>query len=57
MKSRKFVVLCFLVFGLILFGVLSGSSAEKPDRSFEMQRLAALENLENTGKIPPVPQR
>jgi C1A family cysteine protease len=57
MMSRKLAVLCFLVVGLILIGVMSISSAEKPERSFQMQRLNALESLEISGKIPPVPQQ
>lgn len=58
MKLRKCVILGFIVLGLILFGVFSGSaSAEKPQKSFRMDHLSALENLEQTGKIPPVPAR
>jgi C1A family cysteine protease len=58
MRFRKFVLLGFVVLGLILFGVLSaGTGAEKPDKTLQTQRLSALENLENTGKIPPVPAR
>ena len=58
MKLRKFVVLSCFVLGLILVGLLSaGASAEKPDKTLQTQRLTALESLESTGKIPPVPAR